>query len=27
VFPKAQAKINDGDMMGALRQVYDRMQN
>jgi hypothetical protein len=27
VFPKAQAKINDGDVMGALRQVYDRMQN
>ena len=26
-FPKAKQKLNRGDVMGALRQVYDRMQN
>ena len=26
-FPKAKEKLNKGDLMGALRQVYDRMQN
>ena len=26
-FPKAKEKLNTGDVMGALRQVYNRMQN